>query len=181
MLLYSTSIAVMKRLTELTKIGECFKACSVRCVLASAVCGTFLWATSSCMWAAQGFQLPWNICKSWVHIQNLPYPALSSLLFCIQEARYSSLSDGLCLKETAPVLAGHSSSGLGWCRMPGEVGSRLWAPILHAAGDVYGDCPWWGLWEPTYQGRRHNETWVRFLGQEDPLEEGTATHSSILA
>ena len=25
------------------------------------------------------------------------------------------------------------------------------------------------------------ETWVRFLGQEDPLEEETATHSSILA
>ena len=25
------------------------------------------------------------------------------------------------------------------------------------------------------------ETPVRFLGQEDPLEEGTATHSSILA
>ena len=25
------------------------------------------------------------------------------------------------------------------------------------------------------------ETWVRFLGQEDTLEEGLATHSSILA
>ena len=25
------------------------------------------------------------------------------------------------------------------------------------------------------------ETWVRSLGREDPLEEGTATHSSILA
>ena len=25
------------------------------------------------------------------------------------------------------------------------------------------------------------ETWVRSLGQEDPLEEGMATHSSILA
>ena len=25
------------------------------------------------------------------------------------------------------------------------------------------------------------ETWVRSLGWEDPLEEGTATHSSILA
>ena len=25
------------------------------------------------------------------------------------------------------------------------------------------------------------ETWVRSLGQEDPLEEGTVTHSSILA
>ena len=25
------------------------------------------------------------------------------------------------------------------------------------------------------------ETWVRSLGQEDPLEEGMASHSSILA
>ena len=25
------------------------------------------------------------------------------------------------------------------------------------------------------------ETWVRFLGWEDPLEKGTATHSNILA
>ena len=25
------------------------------------------------------------------------------------------------------------------------------------------------------------ESWVRSLGQEDPLEEGMATHSSILA
>ena len=27
----------------------------------------------------------------------------------------------------------------------------------------------------------NQETWVLSLGQEDPLEEGTATHSSILA
>ena len=26
-----------------------------------------------------------------------------------------------------------------------------------------------------------NKTWVRSLGWEDPLEEGKATHSSILA
>ena len=25
------------------------------------------------------------------------------------------------------------------------------------------------------------ETWVRFLGQEEPLEKGKATHSTILA
>ena len=25
------------------------------------------------------------------------------------------------------------------------------------------------------------ETWIQFLGQENPLEEGMATHSSILA
>ena len=29
--------------------------------------------------------------------------------------------------------------------------------------------------------RQIQETWVHFLGWEDPLEEGTATHSSILA
>ena len=33
--------------------------------------------------------------------------------------------------------------------------------------------------EPTCQCRRH-ETWVQSLGLEDSLEEGMATHSSIL-
>ena len=32
---------------------------------------------------------------------------------------------------------------------------------------------------PTVQER--HETWVQSLGPEDPLEEGMATHSSILA
>ena len=35
--------------------------------------------------------------------------------------------------------------------------------------------------EPTCQCRRHKETWVQSLDQEDPLEEGMITHSSILA
>ena len=36
--------------------------------------------------------------------------------------------------------------------------------------------------EPACQCRRHwRETWVQFLGQEDPLEEGMAVCSSILA
>ena len=35
--------------------------------------------------------------------------------------------------------------------------------------------------EPTCQCRKCNETRVRSLGQEDPLEKGMATHSSILA
>ena len=34
--------------------------------------------------------------------------------------------------------------------------------------------------EPTCQCRRH-EIWVQSLGWEDPLEEGMATHSIILA
>jgi len=35
--------------------------------------------------------------------------------------------------------------------------------------------------ESAYQGRRHNEPQVPSLGWENPLEEGTAIHSSILA
>ena len=35
--------------------------------------------------------------------------------------------------------------------------------------------------ELTCQCRVHSVTWVRLLGQEDPLEEGMTTHSSILA
>ena len=35
--------------------------------------------------------------------------------------------------------------------------------------------------EPACQCRRCLEMWVQYLGLEDPLEEGMATHSSILA
>ena len=35
--------------------------------------------------------------------------------------------------------------------------------------------------EPSCQGRRHNKTRVQSLGREDPLEEGMAIHSGILA
>ena len=35
--------------------------------------------------------------------------------------------------------------------------------------------------EPTGPMQETKEMWVRSLGQEDPLEEGMATHSSILA
>ena len=35
--------------------------------------------------------------------------------------------------------------------------------------------------EPACQWRRHKETWVQSLGQEDPLGEGMAPHSSTLA
>ena len=35
--------------------------------------------------------------------------------------------------------------------------------------------------EPACQCTRYNETWVQYLGREDPLEEGMAIHSSILA
>ena len=39
--------------------------------------------------------------------------------------------------------------------------------------------PWWLRWEKNVLAMQ--ETWVRSLGGEDPLEEGVATHSSILA
>ena len=35
--------------------------------------------------------------------------------------------------------------------------------------------------EPVCQCRRHNETWAQSVGWDDSLEEGMATHSSILA
>ena len=35
--------------------------------------------------------------------------------------------------------------------------------------------------EPVCQCLRYKEMWVQSLGLEDPLKEGTATHSSILA
>ena len=35
--------------------------------------------------------------------------------------------------------------------------------------------------ELAYICRRHKETWAQSLGQEDPLEKGMATHSSILS
>ena len=34
--------------------------------------------------------------------------------------------------------------------------------------------------ESACQCRKYNEMWVQFLGQKDTLEEGMATHSSIL-
>ena len=34
---------------------------------------------------------------------------------------------------------------------------------------------------PSANAGRYKEMWVRSLGQKDPLEEGMATHSSILA
>ena len=43
---------------------------------------------------------------------------------------------------------------------------------------VLGGVPWWLSVRNTPAVQ---ETWVRSLGQEDPLEEEMATHSSILA
>ena len=58
----------------------------------------------------------------------------------------------------------------GWGRSPGEgIGYPLqysWASLVTQM--VKNPSVMW-------------ETWVQFLGWEDPLEEGMATHSSILA
>ena len=49
---------------------------------------------------------------------------------------------------------------------------RIYAKLSHFG------LPWW-LMVKNLPAMR--ETWVRSLGQEDPLEKGMATHSSILA
>ena len=47
-----------------------------------------------------------------------------------------------------------------------------WPEVMNGASLVD---QWWGICLPM------QETWVRALSQEDPLEKGMATHSGILA
>ena len=55
-------------------------------------------------------------------------------------------------------------------RSPGErIGYPLWYSWASLLAQMVKNLP------------AMRETWVRFLGWEDPLEEGMATHSSILA
>ena len=72
-------------------------------------------------------------------------------------------------KESA-CNAGDPGSTPGWGSSPGEgIGYPLqysWTPLMV---QIVKNPP--AMWE----------TWVRSLGWEDPLEKGTATHSSILA
>ena len=72
-------------------------------------------------------------------------------------------------KESA-CNAGNPSSIPGSGRSPGE-------------GLVYPlHCSWASLVAQAVKNPSAiRETWVRFLSWEDPLEKGTATHSSILA
>ena len=81
----------------------------------------------------------------------------------------SRLPRGAVSKESA-CKAGDPGSIPGSGRSPGEaIGSPLqdsWASLVAQLGK---NPP--AMWE----------TWVPFLGQEDPLEKGKATHSSILA
>ena len=47
---------------------------------------------------------------------------------------------------------------------------------------MYNRLPRWLQWKATCLPMQETEeTWVSSLSQEDPLEEGMATHSSILA
>ena len=41
--------------------------------------------------------------------------------------------------------------------------------------------PWWLMVKNLPAVQEPQETWVRSLGQEDPLEKGMATHSSMRA
>ena len=57
--------------------------------------------------------------------------------------------------------------------MPYEVGVDVDLPSFHRGAILVAQM---GKNPPAMQ-----ETWVQFLGQEDPVEKGKATHSSILA
>ena len=48
----------------------------------------------------------------------------------------------------------------------------------HSADEV---AQWFGIHLPMQETQEMQETHVQSLGQEDPLEEDTATHSSFLA
>ena len=65
--------------------------------------------------------------------------------------------------------AGDPSSIPGSGRSPGE---EIGYPLQYS---------WASLVAQLVKPPAMQETWVQSLGQEDPLEEGTATHSSILA
>ena len=61
--------------------------------------------------------------------------------------------------------------------------SKVWAPFSQHKGAIV----WPSLQRASLVAQLVKnppamwETWVRFLGWEDPLEKGMATHSSILA
>ena len=57
--------------------------------------------------------------------------------------------------------------------------------LVRPAGEEIGYPPQYSWASPVAQMVKNlpamQDTWVRFLGWEDPLEKGKATHSSILA
>ena len=67
-----------------------------------------------------------------------------------------------------------------------KAGDPGWIPGSgRSAGEGIGYSPWYSWASPGGSAGKEStcnaKTWVRFLGWEDPLEKGTATHSSILA
>ena len=68
-----------------------------------------------------------------------------------------------------------------WAEVGGDGGKPTWSPL------IFGD-DWASLGFPGGSSVKNppavqemQEMWTRSLGQEDPLEDGMATHSSILA
>ena len=70
----------------------------------------------------------------------------------------------------------------------GTTHSAVWAALGHSGGEAGAARPWRavtsvaGIYRMLVKSPPAlQESWARFLGQEDPLEEEMATHSSILA
>ena len=74
------------------------------------------------------------------------------------------------LVKNPPAMQETPVRFLGWERSPGEgIGYPLQYSWASLEAQLVKNPP--AMWE----------TWIRSLGWEDPLEKGTATHSSILA
>ena len=54
-------------------------------------------------------------------------------------------------------------------------------PLLFGYSKGWQEASLMALWVKNLPAMQKTETWVQFLGGEDPLENGMATHSSILA
>ena len=85
-----------------------------------------------------------------------------------RDLKFRGFPDSSVGKESA-CNAGDLSSIPGSGRSPGE---GIGYPLQYSWASLVAQ---WVKNLPTMQ-----ETWVRSLGWEDPLEKGTATHSSIL-
>ena len=87
------------------------------------------------------------------------------------EQQWTSLGfPGSSAGQESTCSAGDPSSIPGLGRAPGEgIGYPLQYSSASLVAQMVKNLP--AMWK----------TWVRFLGWEDPLEEGMATHSSILA
>ena len=107
-------------------------------------------------------------CSAWEQEEDSSCPW--SILTGSQKVAKSGISSYLLDTRAHP-----DTCPCGWC---GWLRAMLW--LIQALGNALGFLGDASGKEPVFQFRRH-ETWVRFLGWEDPLEEGVATHSSVLA